>query len=415
MHKCMKGNKRTGDGIPERVSGTGAGGVMPEKVSGAGTGGVIPEKVSGTGAGGVIPEKVSDTGQNRWTMTAAEEGKALSGTKAEDSEKKANRKDIRAKDIFGNRELCAQFLRDYADIPLLRNVQPQDIQEAELRHHFFDEAELNSDNVKRIRITDAEFAGELPEIYVVALIEHKSYVDYDVAMQMLRYMVCIWYDWAKEEKSPSEHRRKDFKYPPVIPIVYYEGKQEWTAGLRFRDRILLGEMFGEFIPDFTYRIVENQKYTQDELLLKEDEISLLMLLSQIQTAEDSSIMRELPKERLNAIVRHSSEAVLNEVLKAVQGLCRYLNLTEAETMEYTQKVKERNMGYLWENAEKVDIQEERRLRMEAQERLAEARAEAQRKLEKTHEKMIRLLSEMGMDEQTARQKLEEMEKSEDES
>ena len=309
----------------------------------------------------------------------------------------ASQNDIRAKDIFGNRELCAQFLRNYADIPILKNVQPQDIEEAVLRHHFFDEAELNSDNVKRIRITDAGIAGELSEVYVVALIEHKSYMDYDVAMQLLRYMVCIWYDWAKEGRSPSEHRRKDFRYPPVIPIVYYEGKQEWTVGLRFRDRILLGGLFKEFIPDFTYRIVENRKYTQDELLLKEDEMSLLMLLNQIQTAEDIRILKELPAERLNAVLRHSSEAVLNEIAKVVQGLCRQLNLTEAETAEYTQKVKERNMGYLWENAEKMDIQLERRQRAEAEKRLAE-----------TFKKLAGFLFDMGMDESAVTEKLTDL-------
>ena len=339
-------------------------------------------------------------------------------------------KDIRAKDLFGNRELCAQFLRDYADIPLLKHVRPQDIEEMTLRYHFFDEAELNSDNVKRIRITDTSLAEKLHEVYVVALIEHKSYVDYDVAMQLLRYMVCIWYDWAKEGRSASEHRGKNFRYPPVIPIVYYEGRQEWLAGLRLKDRILLGELFEDFIPDFTYRLVENRKYTHDELLLKENEISLLMLLNQIQTAEDIGIFRELPSERLNQILRDSSEAVLNEIAKVVQGLCRSLNLTEEETAECTQKVKERNMGYLWENAEKMDIQLERRLRAEAEKkaeeavrkseemvRKAEKKAERKvmREIEKTKEKMIRLLCEMGMDEQTARQKLNEMETSDEES
>ena len=305
----------------------------------------------------------------------------------EPAKKRANQKDIRAKDIFDNCELCAQFLRDYADIPLLKNVQPQDIEEATLRYHFFDEAELNADNVKRIRITDTSLAGELQEVYVVALIEHKSYVDYDVAMQLLRYMVCIWYDWAKDRKNPQEHRNKEFCYPPVIPIVYYEGKQEWTAGLRFRDRILFHELFGDFIPDFTYRIVENRKYTRDELLLKEDEISLLMLLNQIQTAEDISILSEPQGERLNQILRHSSEPVMNEIIKAVQGLCRSLNLTEAETAEYTQKVKERNMGYLWENAEKMDIQAERRMRAEAEKRAEEAEKKAKRELEEAEKQL----------------------------
>ena len=308
----------------------------------------------------------------------------------------ANQKDIRAKDIFDNRELCAQFLRDYADIPLLKHVQPQDIEETTLRYHFFDEAELNSDNVKRIRITDTSLAKELQEVYVVALIEHKSYVDYDVAMQLLRYMVCIWYDWAKDRDHPQEHRNKEFRYPPVIPIVYYEGKQEWTAGLRLRDRILFSELFVDFIPDFTYRIVENRKYTQDELLLREDEISLLMLLNRIQTAADISAFKELPAERFNQILRDSSEAVLNEIVKAVQGLCRQLNLTEAETVMYTQKVKERNMGYLWENAEKMDIQLERRLRAEAEKKAEEAEQkaeEAEQKAEEAEQRAAQRLAE----------------------
>ena len=34
---------------------------------------------------------------------------------------------------------------------------------------------------------------------------------------------------------------KDFRYPPILPIVYYEGSQKWTAPLHFRDRVAYGE------------------------------------------------------------------------------------------------------------------------------------------------------------------------------
>ncbi|MCM1539118.1 MAG: Rpn family recombination-promoting nuclease/putative transposase [bacterium] len=50
---------------------------------------------------------------------------------------------------------------------------------------------------------NAKISNELTELYAVALIEHKSYVDYDVAMQLLRYMICIWYDWAKKQEKSS--------------------------------------------------------------------------------------------------------------------------------------------------------------------------------------------------------------------
>ncbi len=33
------------------------------------------------------------------------------------------------------------------------------------------------------------------EVYVLSLIEHKSEIDYDVAMQLLRYMSVIWQEY----------------------------------------------------------------------------------------------------------------------------------------------------------------------------------------------------------------------------
>lgn len=52
-----------------------------------------------------------------------------------------------------------------------------------------------------------------------------------MVMQMLRYTVYIWEDFEKEmeRRHAGISRRKGFRYPPVLPIVYYEGNGEWTA------------------------------------------------------------------------------------------------------------------------------------------------------------------------------------------
>ena len=44
-----------------------------------------------------------------------------------------NRKlqDSSSKLIFGNAQLCAQFLRDYIDIPMLKGIRAEDISEAQ--------------------------------------------------------------------------------------------------------------------------------------------------------------------------------------------------------------------------------------------------------------------------------------------
>lgn len=108
----------------------------------------------------------------------------------------SKRKDSSAKLIFGDPVLCAQFLDGYVDIPMLKNVRPEEIEDVSNRYvHMFTE-ERNSDVVKRIYVKD-ENGKEMP-FYLISLIEHKNQVDYNITMQILRYMVYIWEEYEKE-------------------------------------------------------------------------------------------------------------------------------------------------------------------------------------------------------------------------
>ena len=61
----------------------------------------------------------------------------------------------------------------------------------------------------------------------------------------------------------------------------------------------------------------------------------------------------------------------------------YLGATDAETKQCVRKVRGREMGYLFENMEKMNIQEERKKTAEARKELEEMRM----KLEETQEKL----------------------------
>ncbi len=82
--------------------------------------------------------------------------------------------------------------------------------------------ERYADTVKRVKISENN------TLFFIALIEHKTKVDYNVSMQLLRYMVYIWEDYEKEIERAHKGitKTRDFKYPPILPIVYYEGSGE---------------------------------------------------------------------------------------------------------------------------------------------------------------------------------------------
>ena len=65
-------------------------------------------------------------------------------------------KDNAAKIVFGDPVLCAQFLKGYTDIPLFKEIKPEDIEN--VSSHFlplFQESR-DSDTVNKIRIGNSE-------------------------------------------------------------------------------------------------------------------------------------------------------------------------------------------------------------------------------------------------------------------
>lgn len=216
--------------------------------------------------------------------------------------------------------------------------------------------------------------------YVISLIEHKSDIDYDVAMQLLRYMTVIWQDYKdmQNKKVADSSKRKNFRYPLIVPIVYYEGTRKWTTDFHLKDRIEFAEQMEKYIPDFSYEVVSVSQYTNEELSMKRDEMSLVMLINKIQTPEDCEDFRKVSEELVNSIYSNAPEAIKEIYKKILWTLLIKMNVPVEEAREMMGEIGGRGMGYLFENMEKMDIQAERRNTQRERERAEAAELEIQR-------------------------------------
>lgn len=321
-------------------------------------------------------------------------------------------RDVGSKNVFASPELYAQFLRDNVNIPMLKNVQPEDIEDVSELYRPYLGVEFAADTVKKIRLRDENGNVLETPLFLISLTEHKSDVDYDVSMQLLKYMVGIWQAYAHEQRGLN--RNKTFRYPPILPIVYYEGKAKWTADVQLSDRIMMKEVFGDWIPDFRYEVVRIHDFDNAELLARGDEMSLIMLFNKIQNTMDLAEFIELPKEEFDRIIKDTPEYIIDIIAAVMRSLCVHINASEEETEQCIRKVKERKMGYLFESMEKMDIQAERRKTAEALRELDEARREAdetRQQLEEAEERfikaMIESVQEFGADKQQTIQKVME--------
>ena len=142
-----------------------------------------------------------------------------------------NTKDNIYKKIFGEPQIFTEFLNDFIPIDILKGLDPKDINDITPRHLPLFLDSKDSDTVKQINLGD-----ETDPLYVVSIVEHESAVNYTSAYKMLVYMVLVWDTYIKDnDKLRKEEleqygttKRKsstdiDFKLPPILPVIFYDG------------------------------------------------------------------------------------------------------------------------------------------------------------------------------------------------
>ena len=283
-------------------------------------------------------------------------------------------KDSFGKTVFSNNELCAQFLRRYTKIPQLKDIQAEDIEDVSSRFtHMFTE-ERDADVVKKIKMKN----NGMP-FYFISLIEHKSNVEYNVVMQILRYIVYIWEDFEKKENAEKEgiSKTKDFKYPPVLPIVYYDGVKNWTAALSLKERISMSDLFAEYIPDYKCMLFSIQKHSNQEIADGKDELSILILLDKLRNISDfKRLNEELPEEFFSEVTENTPQSILDIMFSVIRVLLSKVKLPEEEIDDFIREIKEvKNVGGWFEHFEEIDIPAEREKLREEREEYAKEREE----------------------------------------
>ena len=114
-----------------------------------------------------------------------------------------------------------------------------------------------------------QIAGELGYIYI--LLEHKSYRDPLIHLQLLEYKPQIWRLYLKHIKQQVKSKivkpNTNTDLPVIISIALYHGKKPWDMNPRFADQMFKKEhqQFKAYIPDFEYILYDLSEYTDDEI------------------------------------------------------------------------------------------------------------------------------------------------------
>jgi len=92
------------------------------------------------------------------------------------------------------------------------------------------------------------------DAYIRIVLEHKSYLDKELPIQLSYYNAAIWEEAIKEKEY----------YPPIINIVFYHGKGEWNIPTSLP--VLEDQNLEKYVSKLNYILIDLNKVSDNELI-----------------------------------------------------------------------------------------------------------------------------------------------------
>ena len=226
--------------------------------------------------------------------------------------KKHQKHDKIVRDILNNKEEVVKIINRY--------VKPED----KLRKEEIEKYET-SYITKNFQNKEADIVYKVKGKEVYYLIEHQTKVEKAMAYRMTEYSLEIIRSRIGNKALASE------KYPRIIPVVIYTGKEKWTS------KLTLGEIQEEYY-------IENNKnqiqlgYNLIDIREKEEAIEDDLLISKISILEKAKSTEEILE-----IIDQIAKRITNEEKKEnLQRIIEYLlddKLLKEEMKEVREKLK----------------------------------------------------------------------------
>lgn len=250
----------------------------------------------------------------------------------------------------------------------------------------------------KIKESDMIYKNKKEEIYYI--MEQQTRVDKNMIYRMINYCMELMRDRVENSKVEI--------YPTIVPIVLYTGRRKWTAEKEFSSKQLYSkEKYQEYKIDFKYKLVDINKYSKEELLMKQMHIANMMLIEKSENKEETI-------ENIKMIIENTKD--IHTLIK----LRKYIVFIQEEVLEEKEEeilnmIEERigddMMSTLIERLRKENEAIRRQVREETKRELREkAREEANKKIEEARKEIREQIREETKRELKEKAREEEMKK-----
>ena len=126
------------------------------------------------------------------------------------------------------------------------------------------------------------------ELLIYILIEHQSTVDVTMGFRVLFYMVQIW-DFQRRGWESDSVPKSEWRFRPILPIVFYTGGQSWRAPLTLDAMMDLPDALSRFVPTFDTLFLGVKETAEADLTQSDHPLGWLLTVLQKEDASKTAI------------------------------------------------------------------------------------------------------------------------------
>jgi len=162
------------------------------------------------------------------------------------------------------------FLKKYIAAPWTADITAADLETVPKSFVTPEFSEIDSDLIYKLKIKGSD-------VYFYVLVELQSQIDHTMPFRLLRYMVELLNYIFKNAKE-NLRERKDYRLPAIVPIILYNGEDNWTVVRTFREYTENYEIFGDNIINFRYLLFDVKRTDEAAMLSTKRILDAVFLL-----------------------------------------------------------------------------------------------------------------------------------------
>ncbi|WP_112181947.1 Rpn family recombination-promoting nuclease/putative transposase [Paraliobacillus zengyii] len=211
-----------------------------------------------------------------------------------------NQHDVGYKYLLSTKRFFLQLIASFVSRDWVTDMKEVDIERIDKSYISQDFQQKEADIVYKLKHRKNQ------DVIFYVLLELQSTLDQQMPYRLLVYMNEIWRDILKNEHQSK--LKKAFKLPVIIPIVLYNGKNNWTAPTEFKEKLDQAHLFQDEVLNFKYILLDINRYQKKDLLQLSNLISTIFIFDQHITnneeiytrlRETMHILKKLDVEEFN--------------------------------------------------------------------------------------------------------------------